>query len=137
MFCPQCGNEMEGYDQVEKAFDPTETIAESRDARTQIDAAQPPAFDPSVIQPLRPVPSPTEALRPAVEKAKTQAMSGTQLAGTSAVVQPAEKKAGRLKKVSSAVLDQAAYDPSLRFLLVAGGFFLVFLLLLLLSKVVG
>ena len=43
----------------------------------------------------------------------------------------------RLRKVSSVVIDQAAYDPSLRFLLVAGALFLLFLLLLILSKVMG
>jgi hypothetical protein len=43
----------------------------------------------------------------------------------------------KLRHVSSVVIDQAAYDPSLRFLLVAAGLFLVFLLLLILSKVIG
>ncbi len=43
----------------------------------------------------------------------------------------------RLRKVSSVVIDQAAYDPSLRFLLVAGALFLLFLLLLIISKVIG
>ena len=35
------------------------------------------------------------------------------------------------------VIDQAAYDPSLRFLLVAAFLFLVFIVLLILSKVLG
>ena len=43
----------------------------------------------------------------------------------------------KLRKVSSVVIDQAAYDPSLRFLLVAAGLFLLFLILLILSKVLG
>ena len=43
----------------------------------------------------------------------------------------------KLRKVSSVMIDQAAYDPSLRFLLVAAGLFLLFLLLLILSKVIG
>jgi zinc-ribbon domain len=43
----------------------------------------------------------------------------------------------KLRKVSSVMIDQAAYDPSLRFLLVAAGFFLLFLVLLILSKVLG
>ena len=43
----------------------------------------------------------------------------------------------KLRKVSSVVLDQAAYDPSLRFLLVAAVLFLLFLVLLILSKVLG
>jgi zinc-ribbon domain len=43
----------------------------------------------------------------------------------------------RFRKVSSIMIDQAAYDPSLRFLLVAAGLFLLFLVLLILSKVIG
>ena len=43
----------------------------------------------------------------------------------------------KLRRVSSVVIDQAAYDPSLRFLLVAAGMFLLFLILLILSKVIG
>jgi zinc ribbon protein len=43
----------------------------------------------------------------------------------------------KLRHVSSVVLDQAAYDPSLRFLLVAAAFFILFLVLLILSKVIG
>ena len=41
------------------------------------------------------------------------------------------------RRVSSVMIDQAAYDPSLRFLLVAAGLFLLFLVLLILSKVIG
>ena len=43
----------------------------------------------------------------------------------------------KLRKVSSVVIDQAAYDPSLRFLLVGAVLFLLFLVLLILSKVIG
>lgn len=43
----------------------------------------------------------------------------------------------KIKHVSSVVIDQAGYDPSLRFLLVAAVLFIVFLIVLLLSKVIG
>ena len=43
----------------------------------------------------------------------------------------------RIRKVSSVMIDQAAYDPSLRFLLVAAAFFILFLVLLIASKVIG
>ena len=43
----------------------------------------------------------------------------------------------KLRHVSSIVIDQAAYDPSLRFLLVAAAFFILFLVLLIMSKVIG
>lgn len=43
----------------------------------------------------------------------------------------------KLRKVSSVMIDQAAYDPSLRFLLVAAVLFVMFVVLLILSKVLG
>lgn len=43
----------------------------------------------------------------------------------------------RIRKVSSVVIDQAAYDPSLRFLLVAAVLFILFVILMVLSKVIG
>ncbi len=42
----------------------------------------------------------------------------------------------KIKHVSSVMIDQAAYDPSLRFLLVAAALFVIFLIVLLLSKVI-
>lgn len=43
----------------------------------------------------------------------------------------------KIRHVSSVVIDQAAYDPSLRFLLVAAVLFVLFLILLILSKLIG
>jgi len=43
----------------------------------------------------------------------------------------------KIRKVSSVMIDQAAYDPSLRFLLVAGVLFVIFVILMILSKVLG
>ena len=47
------------------------------------------------------------------------------------------KRVEKIRRVSSVVLGEATYDPSLRFVLVALGIFVVFLVLLLLSKVMG
>jgi predicted RNA-binding Zn-ribbon protein involved in translation (DUF1610 family) len=43
----------------------------------------------------------------------------------------------RIRRASSVVIDQAAYDPSLRFLLVAAVLFILFVLLMVLSKLIG
>jgi hypothetical protein len=43
----------------------------------------------------------------------------------------------KLRQASNVVLDEAAYDPSLRFVLIAVALFLVFLVILLASKVLG
>lgn len=50
---------------------------------------------------------------------------------------PLRDRVDKIRKVSSVMIDQAAYDPSLRFLLVAAVLFILFLILMILSKVVG
>jgi len=42
----------------------------------------------------------------------------------------------KFRQMSTAVIDEAAYDPSLRFLLVAAALFVLFLILLLLSELI-
>ena len=47
------------------------------------------------------------------------------------------KRVEKIRHVSTAMFEEASYDPSLRFVLVALGLFVVFLVLLLLSKFMG
>jgi predicted nucleic acid-binding Zn-ribbon protein len=47
------------------------------------------------------------------------------------------KRVEKIRHVSTAMIEEASYDPSLRFVLVALALFVVFLVLLLLSKVMG
>jgi len=42
----------------------------------------------------------------------------------------------KIRQASSVVLEEANYDPSVRFILVAGALFVLFLILLILSKVI-
>jgi hypothetical protein len=150
MYCPQCGSEIEDKDgAAAKPVDPTvtisdlaDTIVEKREARTNVAAPEPAKFDPSVTQPLRPALPPTEPLHPLKhrvdEKAQTQALSAVRLppqVATPKAPAGGTGKVSKLKKVSTAVLDQAAYDPSARFLLIAALLFIVFVVLLVLSKV--
>ena len=82
-------------------------------------------------------PTPTEAVK--TEVAATQPLN--------AVIQPRPQnvpaedgvraRVEKFRKVSSVMIDQAAYDPSLRFLFVAAALFLLFIVLLIASKVIG
>jgi predicted nucleic acid-binding Zn-ribbon protein len=47
------------------------------------------------------------------------------------------KRVEKIHHVSTVMLEEATYDPSLRFVLVALGLFVVFVILLVLSKVMG
>lgn len=53
------------------------------------------------------------------------------------VAENVRERVEKIKHVSSVVIDQAAYDPSLRFLLVAAVLFILFIVLLILSKMIG
>lgn len=53
------------------------------------------------------------------------------------VAENVRERVEKIRHVSSVVIDQAAYDPSLRFLLVVVVLFVLFLILLILSKVIG
>ncbi|HEX6283254.1 MAG TPA: hypothetical protein VFZ71_00205 [Pyrinomonadaceae bacterium] len=60
-----------------------------------------------------------------------------QPAGLTGVAENVREQVEKIRHVSSVVIDQAGYDPSLRFLLVAAVLFVLFLILLILSKLIG
>jgi uncharacterized Zn finger protein (UPF0148 family) len=70
--------------------------------------------------------APTQALHPAPHPS-----------GLTGVADNVRDRVEKIRHVSSVMIDQAAYDPSLRFLLVAAALFVLFLVLLILSKVIG
>jgi hypothetical protein len=43
----------------------------------------------------------------------------------------------KFREISSVVIDEAGYDPSLRFVLVAAVLFVLFIVIVLLNKVIG
>jgi len=53
------------------------------------------------------------------------------------VIEDEVKRVERIRHVSTTIVEEASYDPSLRFVLVALGLFVVFIILLVLSKVMG
>jgi hypothetical protein len=112
MFCPQCGNPIKVQESAPTSVSLSDTIIDTAPAETQpLIAVAPATIDTTPTPPPPIVPKPTDhSVRGRVE---------------------------HIRKVSSVVIDQAAYDPSLRFLLVAAAFFILFLVLLIMSKVIG
>lgn len=53
------------------------------------------------------------------------------------VIEEPAKRVEKIRHVSTTVIEEASYDPSLRFVLVALGLFLVFIILLVVSKFMG
>ena len=124
------------------AADRPSAITDSETASVSTD--KPPAAD------VEPAPAPTEsgsppekppATAPAVSKHGTYEKARDSLHRASTATRGAladnVKRVEKIRHVSTAMFEEASYDPSLRFVLVALGLFVVFLVLLLLSKVMG
>jgi hypothetical protein len=128
-FCPQCGQDVaqNKADDTEVDLDETQAIINTGET---VPLVREPVRDLSETQPLIAAPI-TGAQQPS-PKPKSQTVSINASDGKGA-----RGRVNKIRKASSVVLDQAAYDPSLRFILVAAGFFLLFLFLLLMSKVLG
>jgi hypothetical protein len=120
IFCPQCGNPI-----PQPQPETTNVVA----ADTVIDNAPPETrSDLAMTQPLSAVaPPPSAEKKPKPAPAIIPASTDHSVRG----------RVEHIRKVSSVVIDQAAYDPSLRFLLVAAAFFILFIVLLIASKVIG
>jgi len=116
MFCPQCGNPIQSATTNIAAAD---TMIDNAPAETRTDLA--------LTQPLSTVSPPPAETKPKPAPATIQAPTDHSVRG----------RVEHIRKVSSVVIDQAAYDPSLRFLLVAAAFFILFIVLLIASKVIG
>jgi hypothetical protein len=124
-FCPQCGQPISSLEKAaDTQFDHGETKAIVNTNET-VPLTRERLPDLSETQPLVAVPA-------AVAPPKTPEPKGPR-----ANDGRARGRVDKLRKASSVVIDQAAYDPSLRFVLVAAGLFLLSLFLLLLSKVLG
>jgi hypothetical protein len=117
MFCPQCGNPIAQHQSATTNISAADTIVDNAPAETRTDLA--------MTQPLTavaPAENPPMQTHAVVHRPTDHSVRG---------------RVEHIRKVSSVMLDQAAYDPSLRFLLVAAAFFILFIVLLIASKVIG
>jgi len=115
IFCPQCGNPIVKQQTTKEG--PHTAPTQALHTVSTADDSQP-----------NPQTAPTQALPQA------QPQPGSARTGVAGNVRDRVEK---IRHVSSVVLDQAAYDPSLRFLLVAAVLFILFVVLVILSRVIG
>ena len=113
MFCPQCGNPIVKHQTTD---DVPINKTQALHTVTTFDDSPPESSPAAPTQALHPTPNP---------------------ATHAGVVENVRDRVEKIRHVSSVVIDQAAYDPSLRFLLVAIVLFVLFLVLVILSKVLG
>jgi hypothetical protein len=119
MYCPQCGNPIPQHQSETTNISPADTMIDNAPSETQAGLA--------MTQPLSAVAPPPVESKPKPAPATIPIPTDHSVRG----------RVEHIRKVSSVVIDQAAYDPSLRFLLIAAAFFILFLVLLIASKVIG
>ena len=140
-FCPQCGEELTGQ-RIEAK--PTSSVVttplddplpggreekrEGRRAETNEQKAGPAAGGAATPQVSPGDKAPVGKVRDTIQRATTRARD---------VEGDVIHRVQKVRQMSSVVLDEAGYDPSLRFVLVAAALFLLFLLVLLLNKLIG
>ena len=157
MFCPECGRTLTtdsektsqenspaaveiAADAAEPGVVPTEEVAhaavvppaeaETAKSAANTDAAQAPVTEKG------------PAKEPAIDdrhKARERTRETLHRASTMArgAIEDNVKRVEKIHHVSTVMWEEATYDPSLRFVLVALGLFVVFVILLILSKVMG
>jgi len=157
MFCPQCGQSLakasafsEEQTSADVPISPAAQIlpAAESSAKASHTSPSPEPQSPTAVETRRPLPGPTHDKNRA-EKQKTASSSHPgkvertreklQRASSAArgALEENVKRVDKIRHVSSAVLQEAHYDSSLRFVLVALALFLIFIILLLLSKVMS
>jgi hypothetical protein len=137
-FCPQCGKDL-----AQQQPDFGATIAESappeiikKDTAELVDPG-PPKESPAKAAPAEAMPA--KSHKPTTGQ-QTLGKMGAGIQKASHVARDVEENVAhrmqRLRDVSIVVIDEASYDASLRFVLVAVALFIMFLVILFLSKVI-
>lgn len=147
-FCPQCGKEIKGAKEIKKGSNAPDTAVVRDTQEIMINDGEPPTLTEEDFQALQKSSAPTKKLpqRAKVGIEKRNAPAGQKAAGdVGSRIQRATTRARdvednvihrvqKFREISSVVIDEAGYDPSLRFVLVAAALFVLFLLIVVLNK---
>jgi len=140
-FCPQCGKKLTPKSDKRKGKDAEVATPGSGTPELNADAPSAAATKPLKSEKTAVPPPPAVSSSPsAPRKGPMQATVGmVHHAGPSSrevVEDDGLHRVEKFRQISSAVIDEATYDPSLRFVLVAAVLFVLFLFLLLLSELI-
>jgi len=152
-FCPQCGEELAQQKPEESPTTsvittPLTELSPAQDETKPED--QPPPSEAEEPAAMTGASKPTpDATKPIQETTTSKTPPGKAPAGkvrnkiqrATTLARDVEgdvlHRVQKVRQISSVVLDEAGYDPSLRFVLVAAALFLLFLLVLVLNKLIG
>ncbi|HMH42152.1 MAG TPA: hypothetical protein VK557_01600 [Pyrinomonadaceae bacterium] len=160
LFCPECGkplvtedahetnpvtdtppetNEIQSQPVVSRADDTvaeSAAVSEAVPEQPKVDEAGKNETPELATEELAPTIDPSRAPRHGARERTRETLHRASNVARGAI-EDNVKRVEKIHHVSSVMLEEAHYDPSLRFVLVALGLFLVFVLLLVLSKVMS
>ena len=137
-FCPECGQQLQkGTEDETAALHDTHDVARDvtlteADFQAHLQPKSPPLV---VAPPPQPAP-PTKPKKQQVQRAKGEVGARIQRATDKArgVEENVAQRVQKFREISSVVIDEAGYDPSLRFVLVAAILFILFVLIVILNR---
>ncbi len=138
-FCPECGKELKTSGELDRPSESTAPIesgitsplVEPKEQKDQLETNRPAGL-PQEMKPGAANPAKETPRAPAVGDGRGRVQRATGLAKS--VGGDVVQRGHKLREMSSVVLDEAHYDPSLRFVLVAAALFILFLVIMLLNK---
>ena len=142
MFCPECGKAMtpKSTELSAVAEEPAQTVADKNkegvaDQEGQMPVASAVAAEPESVADKSGKPAESGPPHGARERTRERLHRASSVAR--GAFEDNVKRVEKIHHVSTAMIEEAHYDSSLRFVLVALGLFVVFIVLLVLSKVMG
>ena len=137
MFCPECGKPLAGLDKSHEDESQSPAANESVIAAPASSSSAGHSDQPTVASAkVEKAPSHDRDER-ATARERTRETLQRASQRTRGAIEDNVKRVEKIHHVSSVVLEEASYDPSLRFVLVALGLFVLFIILLVLSKMMG
>jgi predicted nucleic acid-binding Zn-ribbon protein len=140
MFCPECGETLTEKKSAKADQELSPAGIESAD---QSDAPEPLRVSGEVAAPIKTAEAEVDQENISIVEDRHTARERTRetlhRASNRArgAIEDNVKRVEKIHHVSTVMLEEATYDPSLRFVLVAAALFVVFVILLILSKVMG
>ncbi len=140
-FCPECGKTLTpksgAASEAQDVEAPTPgSEAPQLTADTSRSAASNPLKSVKTVAPATAVSTPTSASRKQPLQATVSLVHHAGPRPREVIGNDGLNRVEKFRQISSAVIDGAAYDPSLRFVLVAAVLFVLFVFLLLLSELI-
>ena len=137
MFCPECGKPLSAAqenspDGAERQADAAATVSAPGVFNDSADKVAAPVGSPTVGETTKSESHERHGARERTRETLHRASSAARGA-----IEDNVKRVEKLHHVSTVMLEEASTDPSLRFVLVALGLFVVFIILLVVSKVMG